>query len=66
MEKKPILMALFVLTFAPRKTRKTLLPLTSVLMMRYMGQGQEVGSNTSQPNFVSMTMGGHASTHPLS
>lgn len=32
----------------PRRTRRTLLPLTLAPMMRYMGWGQEVGSTTSQ------------------
>lgn len=62
MEKQPILIALCAPTLAPRRTRRTLLPLISALMMRYVGQGQEVGSSTSQSNFESMRMGGLAST----
>lgn len=58
-------MVLCVPPLTARRTTKTLLPLLSALMMRYVGQGQEVGSSTSQPNSESMRMGGHVSTRPL-
>lgn len=60
---QPALLVLHVSSLAPRRTRRTSLPSCSVPMMRYVQQGQEVGSSTSQPDSESMRMGGRACTH---
>lgn len=48
--RQPVLTAPCTLTLAPRRTRRTSLPLTSAPMTRCVGSGQEAGSSTSRPD----------------